>query len=56
MLFGTMVGVILIPGLYYIFANIIEGKHLIRKEEDTTLSEAFVHNVDDFPVEDDEKK
>jgi HAE1 family hydrophobic/amphiphilic exporter-1 len=55
MVFGTLVGVILIPGLYYLFAKIIEGKHLILKEEETTLTDAFVHNVDDFPVEDDEK-
>lgn len=61
MLVGTILGVIIIPGLYYIFANIIEGKHLIKKEEETPLSETLVHKIDTFPVDengedDDEKK
>ena len=31
--FGTVFGVILIPGLYYIFAKLAEGKKLIQDEE-----------------------
>lgn len=44
MLFGTIFGVIIVPGLYYIFANLIKGRKLIRDEEDNPLTEDFVHN------------
>jgi HAE1 family hydrophobic/amphiphilic exporter-1 len=40
MLLGTLMGVIVIPGLYYIFGSWAEGKKLIRGEEDEPLSEA----------------
>ncbi|MEZ4324974.1 MAG: efflux RND transporter permease subunit [Polyangiales bacterium] len=39
MLLGTVVGVIVIPGLYYLFARISDGKKLLRDEVDTPLSE-----------------
>lgn len=39
MLCGTIVGVFVIPGLYYIFATIAEGKQLIKDEHDWPLSE-----------------
>jgi HAE1 family hydrophobic/amphiphilic exporter-1 len=39
MLFGTIFGVVVIPGLYYIFAKLAEGKKLIRDEYDSPLSE-----------------
>jgi HAE1 family hydrophobic/amphiphilic exporter-1 len=39
MLFGTVFGVIIIPGLYYIFAKLIEGKSLIKNEEFGPLTE-----------------
>ncbi|MFN8278519.1 MAG: efflux RND transporter permease subunit [Chitinophagales bacterium] len=42
MLFGTIFGVIIVPGLYYIFAKLSEGKHLIRDEQEMPLSEEFV--------------
>lgn len=54
MIFGTILGVFIIPGLYYIFAKMADGKHLIKKEEETALSEAFVHNIDNFPVDEDD--
>lgn len=41
MLFGTVFGVILIPGLYYVFAKMIEGKSLIRHEEFEPLTELY---------------
>lgn len=44
MLFGTVFGVILVPGLYYIFAKIQEGKTLIREEDENPLTEAFVES------------
>ncbi|MFZ1806055.1 MAG: efflux RND transporter permease subunit [Cyclobacteriaceae bacterium] len=43
MLFGTLFGVIIIPGLYYIFANLAEGRQLLRNEYDRPLSEEFEH-------------
>lgn len=38
MLFGTIFGVFIIPGLYYIFASISEKRKLIDNEEDNLLS------------------
>jgi len=39
MLLGTVVGVIVIPGLYYVFARMSDGRKLLRDEVDTPLSE-----------------
>ena len=39
MLVGTLVGVFVIPGLYYIFAKLSDGKHLLRDESQDPLSE-----------------
>ena len=33
MLFGTVFGVIVIPGLYYIFGTLADGRKLIQDEE-----------------------
>ena len=49
MLFGTIFGVIIIPGLYYIFATIADGRHLIKDEDDSSLSDDLVHSIDKFP-------
>lgn len=49
MLFGTFFGVIVVPGLYYIFGRISEGKSLIKDEDDSSLTEDFVHTIDSFP-------
>jgi HAE1 family hydrophobic/amphiphilic exporter-1 len=43
MLVGTVLGVIIIPGLYYFFANLVEGRQLLRGESDRPLSEEFEH-------------
>lgn len=40
MLFGTIFGVIIVPGLYIIFANIAKGKTLIYKEDNMPLTES----------------
>ncbi|SDL16321.1 hydrophobic/amphiphilic exporter-1, HAE1 family [Catalinimonas alkaloidigena] len=45
MLFGTIFGVIIIPGLYYIFGRLAEGRQLIKDEEEVPLTEEYVHNV-----------
>lgn len=47
MLFGTIFGVILIPGLYYIFAKLSEGKNLISKEEHAPLTEIYHYGKDE---------
>lgn len=39
MLLGTVIGVFVIPGLYYLFATLGEGKKLIKNEELGPLSE-----------------
>jgi len=47
MLLGTIIGVIVIPGLYYIFAKMADGRSLIRNEADETLSESFVRQSEE---------
>lgn len=49
MLFGTIFGVIIVPGLYYIFGTMAQGRKLIRDEDDDSLSESIVHKMDSFP-------
>jgi len=44
MLFGTVFGVIVVPGLYYIFGKLQEGRHLIKDEDENPLSEQFVES------------
>ena len=44
MLVGTLIGVLLIPGLYYIFAKISDGRHLLKDETDEPLSERITHH------------
>src|SRR5262245_33461044 len=41
MLVGTVIGVMIIPGLYYIFGNIADGRKLLRDEVDEPLSETL---------------
>jgi len=48
MLFGTVFGVIIVPGLYYIFGSLADGRKLIKYEDDSSLSESLVHQIDDF--------
>lgn len=43
MLLGTIFGVLVIPGLYYVFAKMAEGKNLIKDQEHEPLSEEFIH-------------
>ena len=47
MLLGTIFGVVIIPGLYYIFGTLVEGRSLIRDEQDEPLSEEYVHTMQD---------
>lgn len=50
MLFGTVFGVIIVPGLYYIFGSMAQGRKLIRDEDDDSLTENLVHQIDKFPI------
>lgn len=45
MLFGTVFGVLLVPGLYYIFGTIASGKKLIRDEEEVSLTDEVTHHA-----------
>lgn len=56
MLLGTIFGVIVVPGLYYIFATMVEGRKLIRDEEDASLTEGLVHQMDSFPQSNDSEE
>ncbi|XOV93899.1 MAG: efflux RND transporter permease subunit [Bacteroidota bacterium] len=47
MLMGTVIGVIIIPGLYYIFGKMAEGRSLISDEHDEPLSEEYIHTMED---------
>ncbi len=47
MLFGTIFGVVIVPGLYFIFGTLAEGKSLIREEDDRPLTEKGNHYVED---------
>jgi hydrophobic/amphiphilic exporter-1 (mainly G- bacteria), HAE1 family len=44
MLIGTIFGVIIIPGLYYIFGSISEKFTFIKKEEENPLTEEIDHH------------
>ncbi len=49
-LFGTIFGVIIIPGLYYIFAHLADGRQMIKGEDEEPLSETWTHQVDTFAI------
>ena len=43
MLLGTVIGVLVIPGLYYLFGRISDGRKLLQDEVDEPLSEILEH-------------
>jgi HAE1 family hydrophobic/amphiphilic exporter-1 len=43
MLLGTLFGVLIVPGLYYIFGTIAANKTLIQDEDEEPLTETFTH-------------
>lgn len=45
MLVGTLIGVLVIPGLYYLFARIVDGRKLLQDEVDEPLSELVEHST-----------
>ncbi len=46
MLFGTVFGVIIVPGLYYIFGTLAAGRKIIRDENEESLTEDLVHRIE----------
>jgi HAE1 family hydrophobic/amphiphilic exporter-1 len=53
MLLGTVFGVVVVPGLYYMSGKFIENRSLIRDESENPLSEEF---APDEEIDDDEIK
>src|SRR6516165_11051545 len=45
MLVGTVIGVLVIPGLYFVFARIADGRKLLRDEVDEPLTELLDHKA-----------
>ncbi|MBZ0099847.1 MAG: efflux RND transporter permease subunit, partial [Taibaiella sp.] len=50
MVFGTVFGVIVVPGLYYVFGSWAHNRKMIKGEEEDSLTEDFVHQVDKFSI------
>src|SRR5205085_11632968 len=45
MILGTVIGVLIIPGLYYIFGKFADGRKLLQDETNGPLTEVFEHPV-----------
>lgn len=56
MLFGTVFGVIIVPGLYYIFGSLANGRKLIKDQEFNPLSEDFNYYDNKNENDEDETK
>jgi len=46
MLFGTIFGVVVVPGLYFVFGSLASGRTLIKQEDERSLTEEFVENAE----------
>ncbi|RFC49303.1 MAG: hydrophobic/amphiphilic exporter-1, HAE1 family [Verrucomicrobia bacterium] len=53
MILGTVIGVLLIPGLYYLFGRMADGQKLLKDEVDEPLTESLEHAVSTPPHSDD---
>jgi HAE1 family hydrophobic/amphiphilic exporter-1 len=54
MLMGTVLGILVIPGLYFIFGKLADGRSLIPGETNEPLSESLEHthpNGNPMPTE-----
>ena len=49
MLVGTVIGVLVIPGLYYLFGQLDGGRKLLKDETHAPLSEVFGHEATQAP-------
>ncbi|QDT16395.1 efflux RND transporter permease subunit [Alienimonas californiensis] len=52
MLMGTLIGVLVIPGLYYLFGKLADGRSLIRDEHDRPLSELIEGDLEEIKPDD----
>lgn len=43
MFIGTVFGVLIIPGLYYVFAKFADGRSLIKDEALTSVTDELMH-------------
>jgi HAE1 family hydrophobic/amphiphilic exporter-1 len=50
MLLGTVLGVLVIPGLYYLFARVSDGRKLLRDAVDEPLTEILDHKAPFEPL------
>ncbi|MFO0936406.1 MAG: efflux RND transporter permease subunit [Gemmataceae bacterium] len=50
MLVGTVLGVIFIPGLYYLFGKLVDGRTLLNDEVSEPLTEIFEHEEAVVPL------
>jgi HAE1 family hydrophobic/amphiphilic exporter-1 len=50
MLVGTVLGVLVIPGLYYLFGRIADGRKLLKDESVAPLSEILEHPEHEIPA------
>ena len=41
MITGTLIGVLVIPGLYFFFASLVDGKKLLQDEVHTSLTDSI---------------
>jgi HAE1 family hydrophobic/amphiphilic exporter-1 len=46
MLVGTIIGVLIIPGLYYLFGRLVGDSKLLQDEVDEPLTETVEHHGD----------
>lgn len=46
MLFGTLFGVVIVPGLYFVFGTIASKRQLLKDEDESSLTEHFTHDSD----------
>ena len=51
MLLGTVFGVLLIPGLYYVFAKVSEKRIFIKDENENPLTEEIDHHTEKEKIE-----
>jgi HAE1 family hydrophobic/amphiphilic exporter-1 len=42
MITGTIIGVLVIPVLYFIFATLVDGKDLLKDEDHTSVTESIM--------------
>jgi HAE1 family hydrophobic/amphiphilic exporter-1 len=52
MITGTVIGVLIVPGLYYLFATLVDGKNLLKDEVHTSITEFIVRSETDRRKED----